>query len=1024
MSSITLLAIAGLVVVLTDAVQGFNTDFDIKYTSAYRVSFNVSGAENQSAYETIEFDDTYTIETEPPIPMMHNRSFENWYLDPEFTEIARFPLTISKDSATLYPKMYTGTVDDYLQYVYDETGSDDYFRFFDWKDLGDITLSDVVIPDYYYNDGSNGGIVGLKPVLYLSESLENNTNVNILCIGNNITSVPTNFAYNATNLDTIVIGRSVANIYDNAFMNITKATKLVFNAIECSDFEYGDNIFEDLGTESNGVELTIGNGVKVIPQYMFLSNSNIVGSVVIPNSVTSIKHYAFVNMQGITSITIGTSVTYIGEQAFSDCHYVTELNYNAVNCADLTDSRTVFSCLGQFAGGVNLNIGNNVERIPAYLFYSSGYGDYKNGDAPYITGTINIPDSVTTIGEKAFYCSGNGNVDTIVVGKNIASIGNRALGYIKGVTKIYFNAINCGDFVASSEGPFSETTSTEGISVVFGNDIKRIPSALFVYGNNIVGDVVIPDSVKAIGGSVFTATNSGVTSLIIGSGVQTIGGYAFQNFYNITSLTIPENVISIGDYAFANAHDVTSLNYNAISCADFESTDSYVFDRLGSTSGTTINISNKVKRIPAYAFTGSSINIIGTVNIPDSVQEIGSYAFSGLTAITNLTIGKGVSFIGESAFKNTEGLTTIQYNATKCKDLESSNYVFYYSGKSSGSITVTIGANVKRIPAYLFFPYSSSTYRPRITTVTFEDNSVCEYIGAYAFRYCTSLTNVDFGTNTSGWWVSTSATATSGTSISESDLTNTTTAKTRLVTTYYNYYWFHNTNTITFDANGGEFDNPSSMYSYTFETFAEAESGEYVVENVDGSNNYGFSINADGYYESCNQGVKNSYSLAKVSFTANKGDSVVISLINYAESNYDYGIFSNLNTTLSASYSADSSNVFKSYKGASSSSVKELVYNIEADGTHYFYVKFIKDSSTNSNNDSLQFKVQVNNMVLDTTKAYTTIIADYSIGKLPVPVREGYTFLGWSTSSSGTTYIDSTYVVSADTRLYAIWRQN
>ncbi|MBR2623424.1 MAG: leucine-rich repeat domain-containing protein, partial [Clostridia bacterium] len=57
--------------------------------------------------------------------------------------------------------------------------------------------------------------------------------------------------------------------------------------------------------------------------------------------------------------------------------------------------------------------------------------------------------------------------------------------------------------------------------------------------------------------------------------------------------------------------------------------------------------------------------------------------------------------------------------------------------------TVTIGANVKKIPAYMFDPYSSSSYAPKIVSVIFEEGSVCESIGSYAFRSCTRLTSVD-----------------------------------------------------------------------------------------------------------------------------------------------------------------------------------------------------------------------------------------------------------------------------------------
>ena len=80
--------------------------------------------------------------------------------------------------------------------------------------------------------------------------------------------------------------------------------------------------------------------------------------------------------------------------------------------------------------------------------------------------------------------------------------------------------------------------------------------------------------------------------------------------------------------------------------------------------------------------------------------------------------------------------------------------------------------------------------------------------------------------------------------------------------------------------------------------------------------------------------------------------------INYAENNYDYGNLSNIDTTLTLSSSADSSNVFKSFKGSNSANVQTVDYGILTEGNYYIYIKFIKDSSQSSNNDTLQFKVR------------------------------------------------------------------
>lgn len=131
----------------------------------------------------------------------------------------------------------------------------------------------------------------------------------------------------------------------------------------------------------------------------------------------------------------------------------------------------------------------------------------------------------------------------------------------------------------------------------------------------------------------------------------------------------------------------------------------------------------------------------------------------------------------------------------------------------------------------------------------------------------------------------------------------------------------------------------------------------YTVEKPS-SATYGFSLNANNYYESKNKGVNSSYAMAKLNFTTDGSYKLYLDCINYAETNYDFGILSELDKTLQMSDTADSTNVKRSFKGSSSTNVQTVDYGQIANGSHYIYIKFRKDSSVNSNNDSLQFKVR------------------------------------------------------------------
>ncbi len=149
------------------------------------------------------------------------------------------------------------------------------------------------------------------------------------------------------------------------------------------------------------------------------------------------------------------------------------------------------------------------------------------------------------------------------------------------------------------------------------------------------------------------------------------------------------------------------------------------------------------------------------------------------------------------------------------------------------------------------------------------------------------------------------------------------------------------------------------------------ESSEYTVVYVDGYSNIPaynvvqvsttasqqFKLNSNGYYESQCKNINSGWSLCKVEF--NVAGNYTLQCISYGENNYDFGILSTINNTLEASNKIDSTNVKKSFKGLASASVQNVSYSGVKVGD-YIYVKYRKDGSVNSGNDTLQFKVVKN----------------------------------------------------------------
>ena len=135
----------------------------------------------------------------------------------------------------------------------------------------------------------------------------------------------------------------------------------------------------------------------------------------------------------------------------------------------------------------------------------------------------------------------------------------------------------------------------------------------------------------------------------------------------------------------------------------------------------------------------------------------------------------------------------------------------------------------------------------------------------------------------------------------------------------------------------------------------------YTVEKPSGAT-YGFSPKADNYYESNNKGINSSYAMAKLNFTTDGSYKLYLDCINYAETNYDFGILGNLDKNLTTTSDEDSAYA-KSFKGLSQSETQTYTYISVEPGNRFIEVKYRKDYSSSSGNDSFQFKIEIQEVV-------------------------------------------------------------
>ena len=581
-------------------------------------------------------------------------------------------------------------------------------------------LEKVCINDLEAWCGIDFGSADANPLYYAGNLYLNGELVTDLTIPSSVTSIGYGAFYNCKGLTSITIPNSVTSIGNYAFSGCTGLTSV-----------------------------EIGNSVKSIGECAFKDCSGLT-SIEIPNSVTSIGDWTFYECTGLTSITIPNSVTSIGKSAFSGCKGLKTV----INFSNLTFSKSSSSngYVAYYADKVyNLPNGskegdfifgkpNDVNTLVVYLGnateltlpancegenYVIDSEVFKNNTT--IT-SIAIPNSVTNIGSSAFsgcinlkkvelntttvenWFSGNASINEVVIGNSVTSIGNSAFNDCTGLTSVEFNAENCTSMGDRYDPVFRNCTALSTVTI--GENVKNIPAYAFS-GCTGLTSVVIPNSVTNIGSSAF----SGCINLKkVELNTTTVENW-FSGNASINEVVIGNSVTRVGDSAFNGCTGLTSVEFNAGNCTSMGSYNYPVFS--GCTALSTVTIGENVKNIPAKAFLGC-------------------------TGLTSVVIPNSVTSIGVGAFEDCSGITSVEFNAENCTSMGSYNYPVF-SGCTALS-TVTIGENVKNIPAYAF------TGCTGLASVVIP-NSVTS-VGNDAFTGCNNIEKLDLNCAEIGDWFS------------------------------------------------------------------------------------------------------------------------------------------------------------------------------------------------------------------------------------------------------------------------------
>ena len=399
--------------------------------------------------------------------------------------------------------------------------------------------------------------------------------------------------------------------------------------------------------------------------------------------------------------------------------------------------------------------------------------------------SITIPDRVTSIDNEAF--SGCTGLTSIIIPNNVTSIGNSAFYGCTGLTCVtignsvtrigsdaFYGCTNL--FEVFNYSPLSLTigASNYGYIAYYANVVYKYENGGYISTDKDGFVITVVNNTKTL-----TAYSGDSSTVNIPYGVQTINNNVFKDNTNIKSIDIPDSVTSIGYSAFDGCDKLQNIYITDIA-AWCNISGLYYLMYFGS-SNKNLYINNELAT---------------SITIPNSVTSIYDYAFARCTGLTSVTIPDSVTSIGYSAFRDCNKLTIIYYTGdiagwcgiSGLGELMSSSRTLYIGGKKvegdliipdsvtsigrdafaycTGLTSVTIGNSVTSIGDCAFYNcagLTSMTIPDSVTSIGSSAFSGCSgltnmtipdsvtSIGLDAFEGCTKLKNIYYTGDVAGW---------------------------------------------------------------------------------------------------------------------------------------------------------------------------------------------------------------------------------------------------------------------------------
>ena len=448
--------------------------------------------------------------------------------------------------------------------------------------------------------------------------------------------------------------------------------------------------------QQNLTQATIGEQVTSLPDYLFYGCKNLDRIISMASSVPTVGTSTFIGstnpntvVNATAYVPYGRKSSYSSTDSWKDLKYIKEWFYDD-NCSyiPLTNS----------TAEVQAHPTNRPEsiQIPATVNWSEG------------------SFSVTAVADKGF--ENNTNLTTITFPESVQTVGNKAFYGCSKLSAVTFNGQT-----AIGDEAFRNCTSLINVSLPSG--LKTIGDRAFQNANSIT-QIEFKDGIESIGAFAFMDCKA-LTAVRLPNTTKSIGTSAFENCIKLTYASLGDNLTSLGNSAFRNCSVLTEISIPGTTVTVGEK----AFQNCRTLTLATLN--SGTTTIGGFCFDGCSELL--SMTIPGTVRTIGGGSFNGCTALTSLTFSNSQYSLRIPQFTDSP-LKTLRIG----RDLiyTYSNTLSPFRNRTTLRRVLFTGDNVATIYYYLLDGCTG------ITSITLPESLVCIY--DYAFRNCSSLPEITF----------------------------------------------------------------------------------------------------------------------------------------------------------------------------------------------------------------------------------------------------------------------------------------